>query len=77
MLSAVIPMDFGSVRPRILACFQRFSAYKAAGDIAAVGWMLAAVQEWLSQRDRTEFHSLQVALGKAMNLLAVARPTVH
>lgn len=38
-LVATIGLDHeGSARPRITACFERFNAYKAAGDVAAAGW---------------------------------------
>lgn len=45
-LAAAIGLDDeGSARPRVIACLERFQAYKAADDVAAAGWMLAAIQE--------------------------------
>ena len=43
--------DEGSARPRIVACFERFNAYKTADDVAAAGWILTAIQERVAERD--------------------------
>lgn len=51
--------DTGSARPRITACFERFNAYKAAGDVAAAGWILTAMQERVSERDLPGWQQLR------------------
>ena len=48
---ATIAKEEGSARPRIVACFERFEAYKAAGDVNAAGWMLVAIEERIAERD--------------------------
>ncbi len=50
-LVATIDRDRGSVRPRIEACLEQFNTYKKAGDAASAGWMLAAIQERVSERN--------------------------
>lgn len=51
LLIATIDRDRGSARPRIEACLKHFNVYKNAGDAAAAGWMLAAIQERVGERD--------------------------
>jgi hypothetical protein len=50
-LVATIDRDRGSARPRIEACLKRFNIHKNADDEAAAGWMLAAIQERVSERN--------------------------
>jgi hypothetical protein len=59
-LVATIGLDHeGSARPRITACFERFNAYKAAGDVAAAGWILTAMQERVAERDLPGWRQLR------------------
>jgi hypothetical protein len=50
-LMATIDRDRGSLGPRIEVCLKQFHAYKKAGDAASAGWMLAAIQERVSERN--------------------------
>lgn len=59
-LAATIGLDDeGSARPRIVACFERFNAYKDAGEVAAAGWMLTAIQERVAERDLPHWRKLR------------------
>jgi hypothetical protein len=51
--------DKGSARPRIVACFERFRAYKAADDVAAAGWILTAMQERVAEGDLPGWRQLR------------------
>ncbi len=50
-LIATIDRDHGSARPRIEACLKHFNMHKNADDAAAAGWMIAAIEERVSERD--------------------------
>ncbi|AUX79309.1 hypothetical protein [Sinorhizobium fredii] len=50
-LVAGIPLDHGDAQPRIVACFAHSDTYRAADDIACVGWILTAIQERVNERD--------------------------
>lgn len=50
-LVATIDRDHGSARPRIEACLRHFNIHKNVDDEAAAGWMLAAIQERVTERD--------------------------
>lgn len=50
-LIATIDHDRSSARPRIEACLKHFNIHKNADDAAAAGWMIAAIQERVSERD--------------------------
>ncbi|GES53612.1 hypothetical protein Rhsp01_62610 [Rhizobium sp. NBRC 114257] len=50
-LVATIDRDRGSARPRIEACLKHFNMHKNVDDQAAAGWMLAAIQERVSERN--------------------------
>lgn len=60
--SLVVKIDHdaeGSARPRIMACFEKFDVYKAANDAAAAGWMLAALQERVAERNLSGWSQLR------------------
>lgn len=76
-LVATIPPDNGDIYPRVVACFKRFDAYKAAEDIACAGWMLTAVQERVKERNLAGWRTLQIVIDKALKLLSLPDPTVH
>lgn len=48
---ATIDHGRGSARPRIEACLKHFEICKTAGDTAAAAWMLAAIEERVTERD--------------------------
>ncbi len=50
-LIATIDHDRGSACPRIEACLKHFNSHKNADDAVAAGWMIAAIQERVSERD--------------------------
>lgn len=50
-LVATINQDCGSGRLRIEACLQQCNIYKNADDETAAGWMLAAIQERVDERN--------------------------
>ncbi len=59
----------GSARPRIVACFERFNAYKAADDVAAAGWILTAIQERVAERDLPGWRQLRKIIKGAVREL--------
>jgi ParB-like chromosome segregation protein Spo0J len=68
-LVASIKISNGDARPRIVACFERFDAYKAADDAAAAGWMLAALQQRIGERNLKDWEKLAVVADKAVEML--------
>jgi len=69
-LAATIGRDGeGSARPRIVACFERFDAYKAAGDVAAAGWMLTALQERVGERNLYGWRALRRIINRTVREL--------
>jgi len=76
-LSASIPWEAGSARPRVIACIDRFRIHKDAEEVEAAGWMLCAIQERLSQKDLPDWESLKIIADKAAGLLPAPRRKVH
>ena len=75
-LVATIGLDGeGSARPRIVACFERFNAYKAADDVAAAGWMLTAIQERVAERDLPYWRKLRKIVDVAVRELPRPKKT--
>ena len=68
-LVATIAKEEGSARPRIVACFERFEAYKAAGDVNAAGWMLVAIEERIAERDLPDWRRLRTVAKMAARAL--------
>lgn len=50
-LIAGISFDHGDARPRIIACLERFNTRDSAGEIASAGWMLAAIEERVNEKN--------------------------
>jgi len=69
LVATIAKDDEGSARPCIVACFERFSAYKAAGDVAAAGWMLVAIEERLAERDLPDWRRLRTVADMATRAL--------
>ena len=75
-LAATIGLDDeGSARPRIVACLERFSAYKDAGDVAAAGWMLTAIQDRVAERDLPYWRKLRKIVDVAVRELPRPKKT--
>jgi hypothetical protein len=66
-----------SMRPRIEACLHRFKNHQAAGDIAAAGWMLTALQERIDEGDLAEWDKLKIIADKAAQLLSIPKARLH
>lgn len=70
--------DERSARTRIVACLERFQAYKDAGDVAAVGWMLMALQERIGERDLVGWRILRkIAKDAARALPPPGKTALH
>ena len=67
--AASIPLAGADARPRITACLKRFNVLKAAGDLAAAGWMLAALEERINEGDLPHWGELRKVADKAIGLL--------
>ncbi|NKJ39334.1 hypothetical protein [Rhizobium sp. SG570] len=73
-----IDRDCGSARPRIEACLARFNIHKNADDEAAAGWMLAAIQERVSERNLCGWRRLKGIVDTAVHeLLLSEQLSVH
>jgi len=71
-LIASIPKDHGDPYPRIVTCLQRSDACKVTEDLACAGWMLAATQERVSERNRPNWRKLRKVLNQIVKLAAFA-----
>jgi len=70
--------DEGSARPRIVACFERFNAYKTADDVAAAGWILTAIQERVAERDLPGWQQLRkIVKGAVRELPRPGKTALH
>lgn len=76
LVAGIAPGD-SSARPRIIACFERVNACKAAGDVAAAGWMLTALQERIAEKDLDAWQALKIVADKAAALLRPPRKQMH
>lgn len=75
-LTASIPFEAGSARPRIVACLEQFPVHKAAEEIEAAGWMLTALQERIAEQNLPDWERIQVIADKAAQLLQ-EKQSVH
>ena len=76
-LVATIPTDNGDARPRIVACFERSDAYRAADNIACVGWILMAIQERVNERNLLDWRKLRKVVNNTVKLLPLSKSTLH
>ena len=76
-LVATIPTDNGDAWPRIVACFERSDAYKAAGDVACAGWLLTGMQERVNERDLPDWRKIRKIISNTVKRLPLTKPTVH
>lgn len=60
-----------------MACFHRSDAYKAADDIACVGWILTAIEVRVNEKNLPEWQKLRKIVNDAIKLLSPDEPTVH
>lgn len=70
--AATIAHEMGSARPRISACLKRYEAYRMAGDVKATGWILAAIEERIAERDLADWRKLKTVAN--MVTRALPRP---
>ena len=71
-LVATIDLDSGSARPRIVACLKQADTYKDAGDLAAAGWMLTAIQERVAEGDLYGWRKLKKIVDAAVHELILS-----
>ena len=71
-LVATIDRDRGSARPRIEACLKHFNVHKNADDEAAAGWMLAAIEERVAERDLYGWRRLKEIVDTAVQELLLS-----
>ncbi|NLS19046.1 hypothetical protein HGP16_21130 [Rhizobium sp. P40RR-XXII] len=64
-------------RPAVEACLKKFDALKATEDFAAMGWMLAAIQERLTEEDLPEWEKLEKLADKAVSFLPVKKHRIQ
>lgn len=78
-LAATIALDGkGSARPRVLACLERHTTCKAAGDVASIGWMLAAIQERVNEGDLFYWRKLKKVVDTTIKQLPPPeKPILH
>lgn len=67
--AATIAKEGGSARPRISDCLKRYEAYRMAGDVNAAGWMLAAIEERIAERDLPGWRKLKTVANMATRAL--------
>lgn len=78
LAAAIALNEKGSTRPRILACYERFQAYKSAGDVAAAGWMLAAIRERAAEHDLYGWRALMRIIDDTIRMLpAPGKTALH
>lgn len=75
--AAGIALEDGSARPRIVACFERVNAYKTAGDVAAAGWMLTALEARIAEHNLVGWEALKIVADKTAALLRPPRKQMH
>lgn len=61
----------------MLACFKRSDPYRAADDIACVGWILTALQERVNERTLPGWQKLRKVITNTVKLLPLSDPTLH
>lgn len=72
-----IPLEDGSARPRIVACFQHWNVYLAKDDVGGAGWVLAALQERIAEKNLTGWQELQTVADHAVAMLPTPQRAVH
>ena len=75
--AAELPTADGSARPRIVAFLQRLEPYKARRDMAGVGWLLAAMQERLNERNLMGWKRLKAIADATVEMLEQPSNSVH
>ena len=75
--AAAIPLAGTDARPRIIACLKQFNILKAAGDLAAAGWMLAALEERITEGDLPDWEALRKVADKAVESLGGSKPPLQ
>ncbi|MDQ0563024.1 hypothetical protein QO004_004833 [Rhizobium mesoamericanum] len=60
-----------------MACLRRAGPYRAAEDIACVGWILTAIQERVEERNLPDWFQLKQVVDEAITLLPLSKTSVH
>uniref|UniRef100_A0A7C1PB42 Uncharacterized protein n=1 Tax=Agrobacterium albertimagni TaxID=147266 RepID=A0A7C1PB42_9HYPH len=76
-LVSQLPIAEEGARPRIIACFHRSNEYRAADDIACVGWILTAIQERVNEGDLRDWRKLRTVVKQMVKLLREPAHSVH
>lgn len=76
-LVSQIPKTEEGARPRIVACYHRSDEYRAADDIACVGWVLTAIQERVNEGDLRDWRKLRTVVKQMAKLLQEPAPSLH
>lgn len=76
-LVSQIPKTEEGARPRIVACFHRSDKYRAADDIACVGWILTAIQERVNEGDLRDWRKLRTVVKQTVKLLPEPTRSLH
>ena len=69
--------DEPRARPAVEACLKKFEALKATEDFAAAGWMLAAIQERLTEEDLPGWKDPEKLADKAVSFLPVKKHRIQ
>lgn len=69
--------DEPRARPAVEACLREFATLKDANDFAAAGWMMAAIQERLTEQDLPEWEKLEKLADKAVSFLPVKKHRIQ
>lgn len=77
LITTIGPDEEGSARPRIVACIEHYRTCRAAGDVAAMGWMLTALQERIAEKDLAGWDIMEAIADKAAKQLPVPRSRVN
>ncbi|MCZ7448137.1 hypothetical protein [Rhizobium rhizogenes] len=77
-LMATMDRHRGSARPPVEACLEHFNLHKNADNAAAAGWMLAAIQERVSERNLYGWRRLgEIADAAVRELLPSEQASLH
>lgn len=76
-LVSQLPKTEEGARPRIVACFDRSDEYRAADDIACVGWILTAIQERVNEGDLRDWRKLRRVVKQMVKLLPEPAHPLH
>lgn len=76
LVSQILKTEEGA-RPRIATCYHRSDEYRAADDVACVGWVLTAIQERVNEGDLRDWRKLRTVVRQMVELLQAPAPSLH